>query len=1569
MSSITRARTGRFLMSSALAIACAIVMPLAAQKKPAPASRAAQTPRAGSREIASVRAVDAARRTQDSQEREGFSARTSADRQRPIADTGPRVPREHRLRRAASFDGDLRGLPQTRPTRFERPEREGPEPNPVVVELDPVTAAAVAAAAPPEGAGAVTAAGPAPAPAATFEGLDFGTWGNGHPPDTVGDVGPAHYIQAINTALGIFDKATGSLISAFTFNTFMSQGHFGNICDTNNFGDPVILYDTFEDRWVITDFAFVLSAGNVIPPALQCFAVSKTGDPIGGGWNFYSIETPGGLGDYPKFGIWSDGIYMSANMFGYPAGSPFQGAKLFALNKAQMYAGAPSVQVVSFDAPAGDFTLLPANARLQTGTPAPGTPNYFLSTWLFTNAVTVYKFHVDWNRISLSTFTGPDVPIAATSWPNQGVANAPSQVGNSLDVLQIRAMMQNQYSNISGVESLWATHTVRRVLNGTAAPRWYQVNVTGGTVGAAMSQAATWDPDAANVMNRFMPSLAVNRNGDMALGYSTSNATTKPAIKYAGRLAGDPINTFSQTEQTLIQGLGTQTGNCGGQPCTRWGDYSAMSLDPDGCTFWYTNMYYPVDGLNHHTRVGSFVFESCTPATNGSIQGTVKTSGGAPLANATVSLGSRTAITDGSGNYLFTDLPAGTYPSISAALAGYVPQTVAPIAVPSGATAVQDFTLDAAPLTACLVDTTQSDFQLGVASGCDLASSPGNVTLVNTPVLDQQQTNSSGSGNGFNAVSWLGQTFMPGVTGTLTKLELSLFCATCSGVNPDVAVEVRTTAGGLPTSTVLASATIPGFSSGSSAFYTAAFPAPPALTAGTQYAYTIHSVTTRAAGTYAAIFSTTAGAYVNGTRVASGDSGVTWIIPTTAGTQRDLAFRTFMSVGFSASGTFVSSLKDANPAPGATPTWLSIGWTASVPAGTGVRFQAAASDSAFGPFTFVGPDGTAATFFANGGSLAQFNGKRYLKYRALLDTTNPSVTPVLNDVTICYEDVRTATALAVEPATGPYNGTATLTATLTAGGLGLAGKPIAFTLGGSAVGTATTSVTGEATLPNVSLAGITGGVYPGGVTASFAGDLGYTAATGANVLTVTRLSQAITFAPIPDAVATDPPITLTATGGDSGQSIVFSTSSTACSVSGNVVTLLAAGSCTVDADQAGDSNYDPAPTVSQTFSIAYATQTIVFGALPDRLATDPPFTVSATGGGSGNPVVFSTSSTACSVSGNVVTLLSSGTCAIAANQAGDARYSAAPTVTQTFSIGLGSQTIAFGPLAAKTYGAPDFTVTATATSGLPVSFAASGQCTVAGSLVHLTGAGSCSITASQAGDARYAPAPAVTQSFAIARAALTVTAANQVKVLFAPNPPLTGTLSGVVAGDNITATFSTTATTFSPIGLYPIVPALVDPGNRLPNYTVTSVNGVLAVMFAPPGPCFGGPGHQILPPIKTDGSSAFKPNSKVDVQFRVCEVHGIPVFWTDVVSSFKLVKIVRNGRTQNVSIDLEGDSDDRDRHGRHQREFRFDLDDLAWVFHLNTKVLGGEGTYFFRIDLADGTNIEFSFSVKKNARD
>ena len=916
-------------------------------------------------------------------------------------------PIELTMRRAGTSQIDLRTLPQVAPEKFERPEREEPEPHPVELPGGPTAPTAAPRHAVPEAA--------APPPSASFDGLDFATWGAGHPPDPIGDVGPTYYIQAINTSIGIYAK-NGTRVAAFTFNTFMSQGHFGNLCDTNNFGDPVVLYDTFEDRWIITDFAFqVDGSSNIINPpgAFQCFAASKTGDPVSGGWNFYSIHITGGLGDYPKFGIWPDGLYMSANVFGYPAGAPFQNPRVFALNKAQMYAGNPTVQVLTFDAPASDFTVIPSNARLQTGTPPPGTPNFFVSTWQFLNALTVYKFHVDWTRISNSTFTGPDTPLAATSWPNAAVPNAPSQGGNTLDVLQIRAMAQNRYTNFGGVESLWVPHTVRRQnTGGIAAPRWYQVTVTGGTVAAALPQAATWDPDGANVISRFVPSLALDRVGDMALGYSTSNSTTKPAIKYAGRLAADPVNTFSQTEQLLFQGTGTQVGICGPSTCIRWGDYTGMTLDPDGCTFWLDNEYYAVDGLSFLTRIGSFSYPSCTPVgAGGALSGTVTaTVGGAPIAGATVSFGSRTATTDGTGFYSFPTIPAGTYPSATASDPGFNPSTASPIVVTDGNTTTQDFSLGAAPASACLADTTQADFQTGVPTNVDLTASPGDVVLLKPDLIDQQNTTLGTSGVGITTTTWGGQTFTPATTGLLTKVDINLFCSGCTGTTPNLTLSLRATSGGLPTGADIASATITGFSSGAAAFYTATFGTPPTLTAGTQYAIVIRPTVNPSPGTYALTRSGTATAgsdvYPGGTRVAGATSGTVWSIPLTGGVSTDAGFKIHLDIGFSPSGDFISSLKDSNPAPTFTPLWTTLSWTATVPANTTLQFQVAASNSPTGPFNFVGPDNTAGTFFTtSGASLSQFNGFRYLQYRAFFATTDNTMTPTLNDVSVCFNDV------------------------------------------------------------------------------------------------------------------------------------------------------------------------------------------------------------------------------------------------------------------------------------------------------------------------------------------------------------------------------------------------------------------------------------------------------------------------------------------------------------------------------------------------------------------------------------
>jgi hypothetical protein len=147
--------------------------------------------------------------------------------------------------------------------------------------------------------------------------------------------------------------------------------------------------------------------------------------------------------------------------------------------------------------------------------------------------------------------------------------------------------------------------------------QWAQLDVSGGVIATTPVQQQIYAPDAS--LYRFMGSLAVDGQGNMALGYTRSNGTAPnfPSIAYSGRLATDPLSTLPQTEVIMTAGGGSQVNNCGGGPCDRWGDYSAMSVDPaDDCTFWYINEYYSsqANGTsgNWQTRIGSFKFPSCS---------------------------------------------------------------------------------------------------------------------------------------------------------------------------------------------------------------------------------------------------------------------------------------------------------------------------------------------------------------------------------------------------------------------------------------------------------------------------------------------------------------------------------------------------------------------------------------------------------------------------------------------------------------------------------------------------------------------------------------------------------------------------------------------------------------------------------------------------------------------------------------------------------------------------------------------------------------------------------------------
>ena len=564
------------------------------------------------------------------------------------------------------FKGDLRHIPQGNLVRSEnRPEPRNPAdtlPSQTRQQDSALQTQAPSISAPTTGS--------------NFAGLDHTGWGAGWPPDPNGDVGPNYYVETVNTSIGFFNKSDGSRAAAFSFNSLFSQAGTGTPCDNSNQGDPVALYDPFGDRYIVTDFAWTsFSTG----PFYQCFAVSKSGDPISGGWNFYAWKTETGatLPDYPKLGVWPDGIYMSANVFASTGSQSFQNTQVWAFDRQAMEAGTPSPTAVSFALPrlVGGitvFSLLPSNARAVTGAPPAGSPNYFASIY-GSYAIRTWKFHVDWTTPTNSTFTGPTDTGVSTF--NVGPSTVPEKDGNSLDTLTYRLMMQNQYTNIGGRESLWLTHTVG---NGgsVAQVRWYELPVTGGAIGPVRQQS-TWAPDA---MNRFMPSLAVDKNGDMAIGYSVTDAATYPAIRYSGRLAGDPLNQLTQAETTLVQGGGYQCCSfSNGQTNTRWGDYSAMTIDPDGCTFWYTGEYYDAHPTtlsqdNWLTRIGSFQLPGCS----GTVPAPPTVSGFTPTSGP---VGSSVTIT-GSG---FTGATSVTFNGTSTAFT-FNSDTQVTATVPSGAT-------------------------------------------------------------------------------------------------------------------------------------------------------------------------------------------------------------------------------------------------------------------------------------------------------------------------------------------------------------------------------------------------------------------------------------------------------------------------------------------------------------------------------------------------------------------------------------------------------------------------------------------------------------------------------------------------------------------------------------------------------------------------------------------------------------------------------------------------------------------------------------------------------------------
>lgn len=448
-----------------------------------------------------------------------------------------------------------------------------------------------------------------------------------NPPDTVGDIGRNHFVQMVNaTRFQVWDKQGSVLTPALLFGNLWPAG---DPCRSNA-GDPIVVYDHLADRWLLSQFA---------DPTHMCMAISQTPDPTVGTWFVYTFNV-GDFPDYPKIGVWPDGYYMSS----------FEGARLgiYVFERDKMLAGQParfSKTTISSLTPlpgVRETRILPSDLDGQT--PLEGTPNVFVRTVddqqdvsTRTDRIEIYEAQVNWavpsfNFTLVSTLQPAPFNVLVCNRNGGGVRDCIPEPATTatVDALSNRPMMQLKYRNFGSFQTIVFNQTidVRGSISAitpareVAGIRWYELRKSG--TDWNIYQQGTYAPqpltlNAENqLLHRWMGSTAMDRDGNIALGYSVSNDDDSnpvfPGIRYTGRYFDDPLGVLVEPERTIINGTNSQTGALG----LRWGDYSALSVDPiDDCTFWYTNHVAGIGGTGARpTRIASFRFGTCAVLIN-----------------------------------------------------------------------------------------------------------------------------------------------------------------------------------------------------------------------------------------------------------------------------------------------------------------------------------------------------------------------------------------------------------------------------------------------------------------------------------------------------------------------------------------------------------------------------------------------------------------------------------------------------------------------------------------------------------------------------------------------------------------------------------------------------------------------------------------------------------------------------------------------------------------------------------------------------------------------------------------
>ena len=542
-----------------------------------------------------------------------------------------------------------------------------------------------------------------------FDGVGVGLGGftpSSNPPDVNGHVGATQYVQWNNTSFAVFSKAGALLYGPAAGNTLFQS--LGGICASHNDGDPVVNYDILAGRWILSQFAVDGPAGSA---SHQCVAVSVTDDALGSYYLYDFVTDTTNFVDYPHIGVWPDGYYMTAHVFN-AAGTAQVAARVYVFERDKMILGQSArmqQKDLSKDGSAFQYGFLPADLDSLTPPPA-GEASFILGpNGQFTNRTDSTRVAVTWGvtpTITITSATITTVGIVSPACVNNTAAQqnrdcvpqpSPAVGADYLDNISFHYMYRLPYRNFGGSpvqESLVVSAPTAGSAStpGHGAIKWIEFrNAGNSTATPTVFQSGTFDPDTSY---RWLPSAAMDKDHNIAIGYSKSSTSVKPGIFMTGRLGTDTLNTMG-AEATVTAGIGSQTANAG----NRWGDYSAMTLDPiDQCTFWYTNEYLKTNGaFNWSTRVATYKFPSCTAAAAwATISGTITSCAtGVPLSGVVVTLNNGFAgASDASGVYTI-QVPGGTTYTASAAdsdrnCTSGSPATVSVVAT-SGVTTTQNF--------------------------------------------------------------------------------------------------------------------------------------------------------------------------------------------------------------------------------------------------------------------------------------------------------------------------------------------------------------------------------------------------------------------------------------------------------------------------------------------------------------------------------------------------------------------------------------------------------------------------------------------------------------------------------------------------------------------------------------------------------------------------------------------------------------------------------------------------------------------------------------------------------------